>query len=169
MRLRTFIKDKKFNEALSYLRVLPLKVMKPAIRMTFEGDGAEIVFGLITQHYNNAEYSRVISTWETYNDRYINKVAMDPFLNNLVAKSYLKLGLMDGFNKMFKRITGLKDVEAKNYPMWIERTKGLTRNLMIKELDISKNIKLENWSLVERGLKSLKKIRPDLNRNHYYQ
>ncbi|EQC45909.1 hypothetical protein M899_1283 [Bacteriovorax sp. BSW11_IV] len=151
-RLRIFIKDQKFEEALSFLSALPLKTMKEEERRVYEADGAEIVYGIIEHNFKASEYAKSFRAYEIYKDTYVNKVATDPYLNYIVAKSLLKLKLTDQFEKFMTHLRTLKDEEQKTFPIWVERNELFKINDVIGELTLLKNLQMGEWDEAEKSL-----------------
>ncbi|MFN8369464.1 MAG: tetratricopeptide repeat protein [Bacteriovoracaceae bacterium] len=104
VRLRSMINLGEYENALNYLSVIPLNTLPMNDRKIFELDGAEIVYGLMKQEYENAKYSDVIRNWENYKTVYIDKVALDPFINYVVCNSYLRLGLVKTFENLLANL-----------------------------------------------------------------
>jgi TolA-binding protein len=158
-RLRTFINDGKFKDALSYLSVLQLEAMKPEIRRVFEADGAEIVYGLMVDHYQKAEYTELIKTWEIYKNKYISKIGNDPYMNFIVGNSALKLGLFNMFENHLASFKSLETAPLHIFPIWVERPEHNPNNKrVITELSLIKNIKLKNLDLAVKDIEALEKI-----------
>lgn len=155
-RLRIFIKDQKFEEALSFLSALPLKTMKEEERRVYEADGAEIVYGIIEHNFKASEYAKSFRAYEIYKDTYVNKVATDPYLNYIVAKSLLKLKLTDQFEKFMTHLRTLKDEEQKTFPIWVERNELFKINDVIGELTLLKNLQMGEWEEAEKSLAKVK-------------
>lgn len=151
-RLRSFIVDQKYKQALSYLSALPLSSLSKIEKRTFEADGAEIVYGKIFQSYKESDYPNVVKIWNLYKKKYVKKVANDSYVNFIVGRSYLKLGLYDGLEKLMAK--NAKSFIDHTFPHWIERSSFEGRSLM-QELRIIKNIKLNNNKL---ALKQIKKL-----------
>lgn len=168
VRLRTFIRDKKYADALRYLRAIPLTSLKPAERRVFEADGSEIIYGIIHDHYVKGEYSNIVKVWNMYKDKYVVKVANDPFINFVVGQSYLKLGLYQGFEKQYVRFKKLNEQPVKTFPHWVDRVELGNKTAILKELSVIKNIRLENWELASRDLNDLKKADVSSDRYSYY-
>ncbi|MBC99108.1 MAG: hypothetical protein CME63_15310 [Halobacteriovoraceae bacterium] len=164
-RLRTFIVDKKYREALTYLSALPLNSLPKLKRRVFESDGAEIIYGLIEKDYLASEYAQVVKKWNRYKNTYVSKVANDPYMNFIVGKSYLRLALYEGFEKVYSDFKSLSKTPARTFPIWVKRQNDINTAEVLRELDVIKNMKLKNWELAERGLKSLKAQ----NKAYYYQ
>src|SRR5690606_7283169 len=141
VRLRTFIVDGAYDKALSYLSAIPLTAMAPADRRVFEGDGAEIVYGLMLKSFDAGNYSQVVKTWETYKDRYVEKVANDPHLNHLVGKSLIKMGLFRGYEEISSGFKKLETTPARTFPLWVERPDAASAEVALAELDVVKSLK----------------------------
>ncbi|MCK5884513.1 MAG: hypothetical protein KAG61_12555, partial [Bacteriovoracaceae bacterium] len=58
VRLRSFLADKEFDKALSYLNAIPLDSLRPSEKRVFEADGAEIIYGIIVKNYKESKYSK---------------------------------------------------------------------------------------------------------------
>lgn len=164
-RLRTFIVDKKYKEALTYLSALPLTSLPKIKRRVFESDGSEIIYGLIQSDYADGHYAEVIKKWNRYKNSYVDKVANDPYMNNMVGKSYLKLSLYEGFDKVYNGFKKLSKTPTRTFPIWVARHDQVKISEVLQELDVIKSIKLKNWDLAERGLKDF----TSENKANYYQ
>lgn len=169
VRLRTLIVDEKYKEALAYLSLIPTVSMPKIDARVFEGDGAEIVFGIITDLYKKAEYSQVIKAWQSYKDKYVDKVAADPFINFVVGSSYIKLGLYKGFDDVYAAFEKLKDTPNRTFPIWVRRNPAQKASELLGELVLIKDIKLQNWDLVAKNLADLEKKMPNNNKMNYYK
>ncbi len=169
VRLRTLIVDEKYKEALAYLSLIPTVGMPKIDSRVFEGDGAEIVYGIISDFYKKAEYSQVIKAWQTYKDKYIDKVAMDPYMNFVVGSSYVKLGLYKGFDDVYAAFEKLKDTPNRTFPIWVGRNQELKASDLLAELTIVKDIKLKNWDLVQKNIAAFEKRIPNYNKINYYK
>ncbi len=152
VRLRSFIVDGEYLKALSYLNAIPISSLKPSERRTFNGDGAEIVLGLIQKLYRKGNYSKIIRLWEIYKAKYISKVALDPYTNYIVGKAYLNLALYNSFDNFYNSFSKLNHTPKRQFPKWITRVSYVNRETLLDELLIVKNIKLKNWSQVEKEL-----------------
>ena len=169
VRLRTLIVDGKFKDALTYLSLIPIVGMPKVESRMFDGDGAEIVYGIISDFYKNAEYSQVIKTWQMYKDRYLDKVALDPYMNFVVGSSYVKLGLFKGFDEVYAAFEKLKDTPNRTFPIWINRGMSLKASDLLSELVIVKDIKLKNFDVLSRNLASFESKVPNYNKTNYYR
>jgi TolA-binding protein len=168
VRLRTLIVDGKFKEALAYLSLIPMTTMSKIDGRVYEGDGAEIIYGLIADSFKKSEYSQVIKIWQIYKDKYLDKVALDPYVNFIVGSSYVKIGLYKGFDDIYAAFLKLKDSPSHTFPIWVEREGVLKSAELLSELVIVKDIKLKNWDLVHKNLASFAKSLPKYNRVNYY-
>jgi TolA-binding protein len=169
VRLRTLIVDGKYKEALAYLSLIPMITMSKIEARSFDGDGAEIVFGLISDFYKKAEYTQAIKVWQNYKDKYLDKVAQDPYINFIVGKSYVKLGLFKGFDEIYSAFLKLKDEPNRTFPIWVNRDSSLKSTDLLAELAIVKDIKLKNWDLVSKNLDNFEKKIPNYNKINYYR
>lgn len=169
VRLRTLIVDGKYKEALSYLSLLPMVTMPRIDARIFDGDGAEIIYGIISDFYKKSEYSQVIKAWQTYKDKYVDKVAQDPFINFVVGSSYIKLGLYKGFDDVYAGFEHLKDTPSRTFPIWIARGNFQKASDLLSELVLIKDIKLQNWDLVQKNITGFEKRMPNYNKTNYYK
>jgi hypothetical protein len=169
VRLRTLIVDGKYKEALAYLNLIPMITMTQIEARVFDGDGAEIIYGIIADYFQKAEYTQVIKFWKNYKDKYVDKVAMDPYINFVVGNSYIKLGLYKGFDEVYAAFEKLKDTPNRTYPVWVERKSVLKASEMLAELNIVKDINLKNWDLASKNIENFSKSTPNYNRLNYYQ
>jgi tetratricopeptide (TPR) repeat protein len=145
VRLRSFIAKKDYSKALNYLATIPLDTLKPTERRVFEGDGAEIIFGLVQDHYLQENYTQAVKTWEVYKTKYESQVAGNPYMNFVVADSFMRLGLHESFERSYKMLKELSDQPMREFPVWVERTKDLPINDMIEELGLMKSIAAKEW------------------------
>src|SRR5690606_34952439 len=99
VRLRLFITQKNYDKALTYLTSIPLDSLKPLERRVFEGDGAEVIYGLIQEAYLQEDYSKVVKIWEVYKDKYESKVAKNLYMNFVVCDAFVKLGLFKSYDR----------------------------------------------------------------------
>lgn len=168
-RLRLFIVDHKYHEALSYLTAIPLSKLPLQDVSLFEADGAEIIYGLILKEYMANNFSKAVKIWEVYQSKYIDKVANDPYLNFIIGQSYAKLGLYKGFERLYSTFDRIKESPPKTYPLWVERKIKISAQESLTELDIIKNIKLENWDLAKRAVDKYATMNPQHGRVDYYK
>ena len=166
-RLRLFIVDGEFANGMAYLQAIPTSAMKPAEVRTFEADGAEVVFGLIMDNYSKSDFSNVIRFQETYKDKYVNKVAMDPLVNFIVAKSYIRLGLFDGHDQLVKDFERIKNTPIRSFPIWIQRPETKSNKFLMGELEIIKNIRMKFWDKASNAIDSLTTLEENKKLDYY--
>ncbi len=169
VRLRTFIADKKFHQALSYLNVLPLNSMLPSERRVFEADGSEAVYGRMIQFYRVADYSQIVRVWEVFRDKYFSKVSGDPVLNYIVGHSYIKLGLYNGFEKQYNNYKKTLGTPIKTYPNWNNRYVLVSGVNVLEELIYIKHYTMKNWKTAERLLDKIEKLNPSYKKIPLYR
>ncbi len=169
VRLRSFIVDKNYKDALSFLTAIPFDSLKNEEKRVFEGDGAEIIYGLIKNLYNKNKFSEVIKVWEIYKDKYINKVAKEPSLNYIVAKSYLSLKLFDGVERVVKRMVSLREIPDLTYPIWVERVGNNDSESLIMAIEFLKNLGLKNFDQADKKLSEIKKVYPSFSKIKFYE
>ncbi len=154
VRLRTFLAQKNYDKALSYLATIPVDSLKPADRRVFEADGAEIVYGVVQQSYLAEDYTRAAKTWEVYRDRYDRRIAGNPYMNFIAADSYLKLGLYQSFDRAAEGLRTMAEQEPREYPLWVDRGRSLPVQDMVAELDLIRSVAAKEWDQAEAKLAS---------------
>ncbi|MCB9060058.1 MAG: hypothetical protein H6622_00880 [Halobacteriovoraceae bacterium] len=154
-RLRLFIIDQNYNDALAYLNIIPVDSMIPSEKRVFEADGAEIVYGLIKNSYEKMDYAKVLKVWEIYKTKYINKVALDPVLNNIVGRSYIRMSLYEGLERLISNLKLDSVQSVKTYPIWVKREKTQNFENIINELNLAKHLALKNYKKVEEILEKM--------------
>ena len=169
VRTRLLIQDKKYQDAMAYLKTIPMAVLKPVEKRVFESEGAEIVYGIINNLYKDSKYSEIVKFWNIYKDKYLSKIAKDSTMNFIVGKSYLKLGLYDEFDNVYKKFTKLEDTPEKTFPLWVQRQRSRPNFEIIQELMIEKNLSLGNLELAQRELDILKNKNAANEKIGYYQ
>ena len=168
VRLRSFISRENYNDALAYLSTLPLEALTLVEKRTFEGDGAEIVVGLIKQLYLNEEYSRTVKTWEVYKDKYETKVAKSPYLSFMVCDAFLKLGLYDSFERSYKYLQDITENKTRTFPRWVKEHKSLDVISYMRELELIKYIGSNEWNKAQDFLEKLGNVdQKNINYNYY--
>jgi hypothetical protein len=165
-RLRTMINSEKYADAIAYLSTIPLDTLKLIDKRTFEGEGAEIVLGLIKSSYLKKNYSKAVKTWEIYKEKYENKVASSTYLNFIIADSYLKLGFKSSFNREFDRLKNLKDGKIRTFPRWVSAHKNIKVDDYIVELEIEKRVLAKDWKGLSDYLES-NRTNKNINYNYY--
>ena len=159
VRLRILLLDKEFKKALSYLTAVPVETMRPLHQRVFEGDGAEIIYGILDRFYKKSDYSNVVKIWEEYKGKYVVKVAQDPYLSYIVGMSYLNLHLFDSFENELANFERLRKSPVRTFPVWLERKYSFNSKIFIEELKLMKNFKLKNFSLALNNIKELEKFK----------
>lgn len=168
VRLRIFISNKEYDKALAYLTSLPLDALKPAERRVFEGDGAEVVYGLIQDAYLKEDYAKVVKIWEVYKDKYETKVAKNLYMNFVVCDSFIKLGLYKSYDRALTSFKSVQNEEARTFPIWVDRTKSINLSQMIEELNLIRLVADANWTEASLKLTSYPvSLRDSLNYPYY--
>lgn len=164
VRLRTLTNQRKFDDALAYLKAIPLDTLKPSEKRLFESEGAEIVFGLIDSLFKKGEYAKAIKIWEIYKEDYPKKVANDPYANYMTAYSYLNLGLMNTFQKILKDLNTIKNAPNRSFPIWVERDVSTNGRTLARELSLVKEMKTSSWDNILDKTENIEKAK-----DHYYR
>lgn len=154
VRLRSLIVQKKYKNALSYVSTIPYDLLKLNERKVFEGDAAEIIFGIIQEAYFNEDYGKVVKFWEIYKDQYENKVAKNIHMNFIACDSYLKLGLYKSYDRALSQFKKVLKKEQRTFPLWIKRMKANNLNELVEELTLKKLIAEKDWDGVDAKLTS---------------
>lgn len=168
VRLRNFIVDADYDKALSYLTAIPLIGMAVTDRRVFEGDGAEIVYGIMLKSFEKGNYAQVVKVWETFKARYVVKVANDPHLNHLVGKSLIKLGLFRGYEEISSGFRQLDTTPAKTFPIWVKRARASSAEVALAELDVIKALKADDAN-VEDKISTFQKLDPKNPKSSFYK
>ncbi len=168
VRLRTFIVDQKFEDALAYLSAIPIRSLKPAEIRSFESDGAEIIEGILLHYYKNADYGNVIKMWELYKNKYVEKVALDPFINFLAGDSYLKMAMYDKLDRLITDFDKLKGAPVRSYAVWHENKYETDPEILLQELRVKRHIALKNWNVADKEVVNLTAKSSKNKKSHYY-
>jgi hypothetical protein len=136
-RLRVFINEKKYEQALAYLASLPIENLRRVEQRTFNADGAEVVLGLIQKSYAKGDYAKAVKFWEIYKNKYNNKVARNPYLNFIVSDSFIKLGLFKSYERAVQDLKNLDQNMVRRYPLWVDPLKNISVNDYIMELKLN--------------------------------
>lgn len=151
VRLRTFINSQEYEKALTYITSLPLQSLKIIEKRVFEGDGAEIIFGLIRQSYDVKNYARAVKVWEVYKNKYESKVARNPYMNFVICDSFLKLGMYKSFERSMSILKTIDRKVSRTFPVWVDRDEFSVAS-MIKELEVIKMIASSEWDKARKYL-----------------
>jgi hypothetical protein len=154
---------------LTYLTSLPLESMKASEKRLFEADGAEIIFGLINEYYAKEDYARAVKHWETYKDKYVDKVGLNPQINFSICHSYIKLGLNLSYERTLENFRSLKSAELQTYPIWVDRMANVSVGNLLSELSILKYMNANNWTDAEAKLNELLAAGESNARLSYYR
>jgi tetratricopeptide (TPR) repeat protein len=152
VRMRIFISEKEYDQALAYLTSIPLDSLKPSERRVFEGDGAEIVFGLVKDAYLKEDYSKVVKLWEVYKDKYETKVAKNLYMNFVVCDSFMRLGLYKSYDRALASFKNVQNEEPRTFPIWVDRVKLTKISEMIEELNLMRLVADKNFSAANAKL-----------------
>jgi tetratricopeptide (TPR) repeat protein len=169
VRLRSFIVDKNYSDALSYLMAIPIDSLKPFEKLAFDGDGAEIAFGLIQEQFKNEDYPGLLKTYELFNKKYERKIGREPLIKYIVGKAFLKIGAYDSFDQNYEEFKLLKETPKREFPIWIDRDESISSEFLMLELAIIKNIQLENFDVGQNLLKDLGEKYPNQEKVKYFQ
>ena len=168
VRLRFFIANKDYEKALAYLTSISLDSIKPAERRVFEGDGAEIVFGIIKDAYFKEDYAKVVKVWEVYKTKYESKVAKNIYLNFVVCDAFIKLGLYKSYDRALESFVTVKGEEPRVFPIWIERVKNTNLSELVEELSLIRMVADKDWKGASDKLASYPvSLRDSLNYPYY--
>jgi tetratricopeptide (TPR) repeat protein len=168
VRLRLFIATKNYDKALAYLTSIPLDSIKPAERKVFEGDGAEIVFGIIKDAYLKEDYAKAVKLWEVYKTKYESKVAKNLYLNFVICDSFIKLGLYKSYDRALESFMAVQGEEPRVFPIWIERVKNINLSEMVEELGLIRMVADKDWKGASDKLTSYPvPLRDSLNYPYY--
>jgi hypothetical protein len=168
VRLRTYINQEQYKEALTYFTTLPIDSMSLLDKRVFLGDGSEIVLGVIQQMYNTQEYTNAIKTWETYRYKFDNQIASNPYLNFIICESYLRLGLFESFTKGIEKLRKLKSEPTRNYPLWANGSKNIKIDELISELELIKAVNNGEWDKASELLSKMPETKRELLNYEYY-
>jgi tetratricopeptide (TPR) repeat protein len=145
VRMRLFIAKKQYDEALAYLTTIPLDSLKPSERRVFEGDGAEVVYGIMNEAYLKEDYAKVVKLWEVYKDKYEAKVAKNAYMNFVVCDAFIKLGLYKSYDRALASFKKVQKLEERNFPIWVDRTKTIDLGEMVEELNLIRVVAKKDW------------------------
>lgn len=155
-RLRSYIAQGEYNDALAYLSTIPVETFRSVDQKVFIGDGAEVVLGLIKDSYLKGDYAKAVKVWETYKERYSSRVNKNPYTNFIVTDSFLKLGLKDSFEASLERFSKLGDKSIRRFPLWIKAHKDISVGDYIVELNLNRYLKESDYKGLGRYLETVK-------------
>ncbi|MCY4644573.1 MAG: hypothetical protein OXB88_08135 [Bacteriovoracales bacterium] len=166
VRLRIFLNSGQYQKALSYITVLPINTLRSSVKKMFYGDGAEIIYGIISNAFNQGDTARVVKLWEIYRDLYENKVAQSAYLNFIVAKSYISLGIEGGVKRIIKNLKKMGKDQERSFPIWISRKDYGGVDNLVDEINIFRMVQESNWNDL---VKSIDKMKISNNRKLFYE
>jgi hypothetical protein len=165
VRLRSLISQSKYDDALAYLSTLPLDSIRLIDKRAFNGDGAEIVLGMIQNAYLMNDYAKAVKVWEVYKNKYENKVANNPYMNFIVTDSFLKLGLSKSYNRSLEYLVKIKEKTVRRFPLWVTPHKNISVKDYIVELKLNKYLRDNDF----KGLSAyLEKNKSNRNINYKF-
>ena len=168
VRLRIFIATKDYEKALAYLTSIPIETIRPAERRVFEGDGAEIVYGIIKDAYLKENYAKVVKVWEVFKTKYESKVARNLYLNFVVCDAFIKLGLYKSYDRALDSFKTVQGEEPRLFPVWIERVKNTNLVEMVEELSLIRMVADKDWKGASDKLASYPvSLRDSINYPYY--
>ncbi len=168
VRLRSFIVGKDYVKALAYLEAIPLESLKPFEMLAFDGDGAEIAFGMIQDQFKKEDFPGLLKTYEVLNKKYEKKIGREPITKYLVGMAFLQVGAYDSFEKNYEDFKLLSESPKREFPIWIERDDSISPDNLMLDLAIAKNIKLENLDKAKTLLTELEEKFSDKSKTKYY-
>lgn len=166
VRLRTFLSTKQYDKALAYLASIPTEHLRAVDQRTFDAEGAEIVLGLIQANYLKEDYGRTVKVWEVYKGKYTDKVARNPYTSFIVSDSYLKLGLLDSYQRVVAELKTLAPDKVRRYPLWVDAHKEISIKDYIVELRINELMAQKKYKILKSFLDK-NKTNKNINYNYY--
>ena len=157
VRLRSFLAQKKYKNALIYFNTLDVNGINPKWKNIYELDASEIIFGLSHQYYKTGQYSKVVKQWEYFRNSFLKRSAFDPHYLSLVSNSYLRLNLIENINDLIELVKNNKDFPTKEYPLWIDRRKLKIEKINYNELVLEKYIREKNYDLANSFMNQIHK------------
>lgn len=122
VRLRTYLVQENYDEALAYYEILPIDKMNYFEKMTFEKDYHEIIVGRVKSQYESKKYTNVIKTYEANKDLVSKYDERDFAINYYLSLSYLNLGFVKKFISTLDKQKKLQTKSLiKEYPVWVKR------------------------------------------------
>ena len=166
VRVRSMINFENYSKAIAYLSTIPVESLRLIDKRTFEGEGAEIVLGLIKKAYLDEDYSKAVKVWEIYKNKYEEKVAKSTYLSYIISDSYLRLGFDKSFQREFNRLKSLKETKVRTFPKWVKNHKNIKIADYIVELEIEKLKITKDWKGLKAYLRTVKG-KKNINYNFY--
>lgn len=154
VRLRVFLNQEKFTEALTYLESIPLQKLQYPKRMVFLRDGAEAAYGHITKIHELKKYSQVAKEYKLLDKKFGKEFSDIIQVQFLLADSYIKMGLFTSFDRVVAQIRNTKQ-KGKEFPLWVPRQKSSDPMALVDELEIKKLAITKKWGQLEDKLASI--------------
>ncbi len=117
-RLRSLVREKKYELAMTYWQTVPLEDIDPVSREVFVKDGTEIVIGLLQESFTKNDFAQVLKRWGMYQGTFGKYIGQSKDALYYISQSALKLNLTDIAEKYIALFSTVKEY---NYPIWIER------------------------------------------------
>ena len=168
-RLRTFIVDKHYNKALTYLEAIPLQSLPLGKRRVFMADGAEVINGLIRKYFKEEKYRKLLMLYEKHKEDYEKNTSPDPLMSYFVGKALVNLGLYKIFDQVYQDFKAFENKPKRTFPSWIERSKDFYPEKFLLDLRITKNIKLGNIQAVKKLIAEYEKKYPGDNKVYFFK
>jgi len=158
MRMRKFILDGEYENALVYLKKLPMEKIKPEERSVFRKDGAAALTYKMSELFKNKKYSELIQLHET-----VNKVLTDEHVyfyqrHELLGMSYYQMNIENSYKKIMDMIKNNTISQNLEYPRWKKIFSVRNRELSLLKLFYLSEIKKENFDGANFVCYKIKKI-----------
>jgi len=153
-RLRSMIREKKYEFAMTYWQTLPLDDLDMSYREVFIKDGTEIVIGLLQESFTANDFAKVLKRWGMYQTTFGKYIGQSKDALYYISQSALKLNLTDIAEQY---ISQFSSVQEYNYPIWVERLHSSSDfDLLIFKNYLKKNnIEAANGVLPKLGKNSV--------------
>ncbi len=117
-RLRSLIREKKYELAMTYWQTLPLDEIDSSYKEVFVKDGTEIVIGLLQESFTANDYAKVLKRWGMYQMPFSEYLAKSKDALYYISQSALKLNLTDIAQQYIEKFS---TVQEYNFPIWVDR------------------------------------------------
>lgn len=116
-RLRSFIREGNYSDALTYFTTIPTDKMAMIHKRLFEADGTEIVLGLMQKSYQEGDNGRVIKLWGIYQDKMGGNLKENKQALFYAGNASMRLGLKTNSEQILANYRTARD----HYPQWVKR------------------------------------------------
>lgn len=145
MRFRKLIVDNDFENALIYLKKLPMDSLKLEERTVFRKDGAAALTYQMNELFKNGKYSELIQLHET-----VNKVLTDEHVyfyqrHEILGMSYYQMDIENSYKKIMDMIKNNTISQNLEYPVWKKTFSNRNRELSLLKLFYLSEIKKKNF------------------------